>query len=101
MKVLTVCSEGINRSVVLASITKYKWGDVIAIGVNNTSPETLEMLYNWADYIIVVDKRLITQIPTKYSAKVKDWDVGEDRYPRAYNQELVEIFKRYIEQDKL
>jgi|ERR1035437_6155431 hypothetical protein len=98
-KVLTVCSEGINRSQVLAAIIKYKAGDTIAIGVNNTSPETLEMLYEWAEWIIVVDARLIPLIPEKYASKVHDWDVGEDRYPREYNKELLEIFHRYMEKD--
>ena len=99
MKVLTVCSQGINRSQVLASILKYKIGDTIPIGVENTSPETLNMLYEWADFIVVVDARLLSLIPIEYSKKVHDWDVGEDRYPREYNKELLEIFHRYMEKD--
>jgi galactitol-specific phosphotransferase system IIB component len=98
--VLTVCSEGINRSQVLAAILKYRY-DTIAIGVNNTKPKTLEMLYKWADFIVVTDARLLPAIPAKYSSKVHSWDVGEDRYPREYNQELLEIYHRYMEKDPL
>lgn len=55
MKVLCVCEHGNVRSVALAYLIKtiYKH-EAIAVGEEDTSPETMEMLGNWADKVIYV-----------------------------------------------
>lgn len=51
-KILCVCDIGISRSVHFASRLKYV-ADSLAVGLNTTTPETLDMLCKWADTIIV------------------------------------------------
>lgn len=97
MKILTVCDHGNNRSVTLAHLLKYWDNDVIAIGVNS-SERTLEMLYDWADYIITTDFTQV--IPDKYQYKTKMFYVGPDVFPRPMNRELMNIFKGYLKDNK-
>jgi hypothetical protein len=86
MKILTVCNEGNNRSVQFSHLLKYWNHDVIPIGLDNTSEETLNMLFNWADYIIITAKD--QKIPMRYYSKVVLFNIGDDHYPRPFNKEL-------------
>lgn len=102
MKIITVCKEGNNRSVQFSHLLKYKYrADVLPIGVDSCSPETQEMLYKWADYIIVTDAALLPLPVEGYESKIKLWDVGADSYPRPFNEELYEIAKRIIKENPL
>ena len=92
MRILTICEHGNVRSVALAYLLKTIYGyDVLACGVRETSEETREMLFTWADKIIVLDKKLI--IPNfqllHFSEKVIILDVGEDIWHDPYAQELI------------
>lgn len=100
MNILTVCDQGNNRSVQFAHLLKYKYkgSDAIAIGLKTTTEETLQMLYEWADVLILTEEKQLMNIPGAYHEKVKVWDVGEDRYPRPFNIELYEIAKQYIKE---
>lgn len=100
IKVLTVCDKGINRSVVLASLLKWDY-DTISMGTITTEKDTAKMLFEWAEVIIVVTEGLKLLIPKEYKDKVKVYDVGEDRFPRPFNLELVDYFKRYLEKDPI
>ncbi len=100
IKILTVCDQGNNRAVQFAHLLKYKYkADAIPVGLDTTSKETLDMLYTWADYIILTDKT--QKVPGEYTSKVKLWDVGEDRYPRPFNPVLLVIAKKMIEDNPL
>jgi predicted protein tyrosine phosphatase len=84
MKILTVCERGLNRSVT----AKYLLQDdheVIAAGLN-LAPDTLRMLYDWADRIVLLDARFSEGIP---AGKLVLCDVGPDRYEHHYNRELL------------
>ena len=81
-----------------AHLLKYWKHDVIPIGLNNTSKETLEMLYKWAEKIILTDYAL--RVPDEYSSKVKMWDVGGDIYPRPFNLDLHVKAKQILEDNK-
>jgi galactitol-specific phosphotransferase system IIB component len=99
MKILTVCDQGNNRSVQFAHLLKYWGNDCITAGLKTNSPETLDMLFQWADIIITTDDT--QQIPEQYQAKVKLLDVGPDKYPRPFNPELNAMVKRILEENKL
>ena len=98
MKILTVCSQGNNRSVHFAHALKYWNNDVIAIGVDNTSIPTLEMLFGWADVIIKTEDGQF--VPPQYEDKVRLFDVGPDTYKRPFNPELHVKVKRILEENK-
>lgn len=94
MKILVVCDEGNNRSVVLAHQLKY-WGhDVIPVGVKRNSPETIEMLRDWADRVIITEEGQLE------GDKVELWNIGPDNYPRPFNKELLAIVRDLMEQHK-
>lgn len=63
MKILCVCDQGNNRSVQFAHLLKY-WGhDTISVGIKTTSKETLDMLFKWADKIIVTEDDQFDSFP--------------------------------------
>lgn len=102
MKILTVCDQGNNRSVQFAHLLKYKYkADVLSMGIDNTSDETKNMLFEWADYIIVTEESQLYKIPAVIRVKCRLWDVGEDRYPRPFNKELLAIVRQYIAENPL
>lgn len=90
MKILTLCAQGNNRSVVLASILRneYKYKDVISQGAFTSSQETLVMLYDWADLIFVVEESLIGLVHPEYKEKVVFFNLGEDVWGYKHNPSL-------------
>lgn len=102
MKILCVCEHGNNRSVNFAQRLKYKYkADTISIGLTTTSQETLAMLYKWADYIIIPEKRLRQLMPDGFDEKIKYFEVGEDHFPRPFHPVLDRLVKQIIEQQPL
>lgn len=102
-KILCVCENGNNRSVQFAHLLRYKYrpSDTIPVGTSMHSKETLDMLYDWADIIIVVEDKLVHKIPDEFMDKVKIWHVGEDHYPRPFNTELLVKARKLIEDNPL
>lgn len=49
MRVLCICNGGNVRSVAMAQHLKEQGHDAIAVGLDHASPETLDMLKNWAE----------------------------------------------------
>lgn len=100
MKILCVCDIGNNRSVHFASQLKFWKHDTIAIGLDTTTQETLKMLYEWADIILLTENMQRLKMPEGYEAKIKFCDVGIDIYPRPYNAELLAKVRGYLEDNK-
>ncbi len=101
MKILICCDKGINRSVVFASHLKFWQHDTIAIGLDNTSQQTLTMLYHWADVIILTEQSQKAKVFNGlWDNKITVWDVGPDTYPRPYNPELLIKVKNYLETNR-
>lgn len=101
-KILCTCAEGTNRSVTFAHILKYvKNFETMTVGLEYHSPSTLEMMFKWADLIIVPERALLGRIPEKYQHKVRFYDVGPDVYPRPHNPELYAKIKRLLEKDRI
>lgn len=103
MNILTVCEQGNNRSVQFMQLLRYKYlgSDVLPMGINSFTDETKKMLFDWADHIILTDKRFRNMIEPAYNSKVKVWDVGPDTYPRPFNPELYNLAKQIIEDNPL
>lgn len=100
MKILTVCENGNNRSVHFAHRLKY-WGhDIIPIGVRTNSSETIKMLCEWADIIILTSSEPHIAVPSEYISKVRLFDVGPDIYKRPFNPELDTKVKQLLEDNK-
>lgn len=103
MNILTLCQRGNNRSVVLGSILrdKMKQKDVISAGAFTYSQETLVMLYDWADKILVVEKDLFHSVHPEYQDKVIIVDIGPDVWGYKPNPSLVNKATRLLQQIKL
>lgn len=100
--ILCVCEHGNNRSVTMAWLLKYVENfETLTAGVGYHTPETLKMLYEWADVITVPERKLVDMIPKEYMSKVKFYEIGEDIYPRPFNKELLSKAQRLMEEDKI
>lgn len=100
MKILVVCDQGNNRSVNFAHRLRYWKHEVIPVGINVLSFETLSMMYKWADKIIIVHGMQWRKIPEEFKAKTVLFDVGADQYPRPFNPQLDQKVRDYLEQNK-
>ena len=96
-KILTMCAGGNLRSVGLKYLLKYKYGhEALACGQDSNSPETIDMLCKWADYIIIVTGEYRKFIPQEYQSKLLCFDIGIDRFGYAFHPELLGGFDRMI-----
>ena len=102
-KILTMCAGGNVRSVGLKYLLKYKYGhEALACGQDANSAETIDLLCNWADYIIVVDNEYIKFIPEKHRINDKGeqkmfcYNIGVDRFGYAFHPELLGGFDKMI-----
>ena len=78
-KILCVCEGGNVRSVTLAYILKMNGIDALACGVTWNKSETVEMLFKWADKILIADKaNILDKIPEQYHSKITDMEIGSD-----------------------
>lgn len=99
-KIVTVCARGNSRSVALAFIFKDVLGhDAVAIGIESAGDDLKELLFTWADKIILVDETFKDLIPNKYKDKLLVWHVGVDRFFRGFEPDLLDMYKDYIEKE--
>lgn len=102
MKILCLCSGGNIRSVATSYLLKHTRAghDVLAAGVHTSSKETLEMLCNWAETILICGNHLAGMVPGPYQSKIRQLGIGEDIWGAASlkpellqlaNQELCKI----------
>ena len=88
---LIVCDGGNVRSASLATTLKLDYGrEAIAVGRLYMSPETLVMLSEWADRIVITQPHMIESIPEYQHHKVNIVDFGPDSWgisiPQTLNQ---------------
>ena len=103
-KILCICQRGNSRSVALAYLFKDVFNqDAIAIGCDTAEEDTRQMLYKWAECILVVDSKLKDivhdELPERYEEKFAIWDVGPDRYFLGFHPELLNQYMRYIDEE--
>lgn len=86
----------------MAHVLKYVENfETLTCGLEYHTPETLKMLFEWADVITVPEDKLLALIPEEYKNKVKFYNIGEDVYPRPFNQVLYAKAKELMEADKI
>lgn len=96
-KILVVCEGGNSRSVTMAYLLKQKYNkDALACGYRWNTPETMEMLYEWAEKIFAMDAKIMSAIPDKYGYKTYLTDVGSDKWLKI-NNELLSLCDNYYE----
>lgn len=82
MKILVLCSAGLNRSGAMLRVLKKDYKDrrfdALNAGLQVNERPTLEGLIDWADKIIVMDARLAPLVGPKGAKKVVVADVGDD-----------------------
>ena len=92
-RILTVCKHGLVRSVGLADVLKLHFEpvDVIPVGNASNSPETLEMLYEWADHIVIMEERYRKRIHIqKHRERAIVCEVGQDTYGNSHARPLID-----------
>ena len=65
--------------------------DALACGMEKNSPDTIKMLAEWADFIVVMEGWIADGIPPSERYKVRHCDVGPDRFRDPWHPELVEL----------
>jgi len=81
MKAVCLCQDANSRSVTCAYILKsYYHIDALCCGWNRNSKETLEMLFEWADTIFVMQQDYVKYVSEKYLSKIYVIDVGPDKW---------------------
>ncbi len=97
MKFACMCAGGNVRSVAMAYALKEKGHDALACGAIN-SLETREMIFQWADRILVMHEPLLKHVPSQFSGKVILTDVGPDPIGPTYVSTHPKTWKKVLEQ---
>lgn len=96
-RVLCICEGGNVRSVGLAFRLKQCHGlDAIAASWRFNSPETLKLLYGWADRIVVMQPEMWEHVPAEFRSKAAICDVGPDNYGTAFHPVLQDRLERLL-----
>lgn len=103
MNILIMCIRGDHRSVCMASILRNekKQRDVITCGAYTFSQETLVMLYDWADKIIVVDPKVQESVHPEYRDKMVILDMGDDPWGPSFAPQFKDRAHELIKQLEL
>ena len=97
MKILVACHAGICRSNAMARELKRYGDDVIVAGLGYNAPETIHMLTEWADKIVVLQSELVDLVPADSREKVVVGDVGPDVWQDPSNLDLVARVKVIVD----
>lgn len=80
-RILCICRGGSSRSVGIRNVLAWMHGhDALAAGFEGNTPETLEMLFKWAEIIVCARDKFLKEIPEPYQHKVRICEVGRDVY---------------------
>jgi predicted protein tyrosine phosphatase len=91
---LCVCDGGNVRSYALAYVLHDLLGhEAIAVGRIRVTTETLALLCEWADTIVLMQPHMEDSVDAKFKAKLRCVDVGPDRWGVYVNPELLEMVK--------
>jgi predicted protein tyrosine phosphatase len=102
MKVLTICEGGVVRSTSLARVLRTRRNDpsamhdAIAIAGRWNTRETINMLCEWAELIVVMETYMAKKyIEERFRHKLKICDVGPDRFGWALHPELQGLVRKW------
>lgn len=93
MRIVTVCEEGLNRSVAAKWLLQWR-NEVLSTGTARMSPYTLAMLWTWAERVILLDATLKPDPPIP-PHKLVVWHLGPDRWPRPFPPDLLRLLRQY------
>ena len=97
-KILCICQNGNCRSVATCYCLKKRgYKNVIATGWNNTSSETLKMLCDWADKILVAKPSHGDMLPNGKEKIDQVFTIGDDKWLNPMNKELKEIINKQLD----
>lgn len=93
VKIVVMCRQGLVRSVSLTDVLKlhFRPVDVIPIGYFANTEATKNMLFAWADHVIVMEQHMAKKVPDEFAAKVSVCEVGPDVYGRHNHPRLLEL----------
>ena len=94
MKILVICQRGNVRSVTVATLLKDYAGlnDVIALGVQTSTPETLQYMVEWADLVINAGQTELVDYLDWPSVKAYVYlGIEIDRWQKSMHPELMRI----------
>jgi predicted protein tyrosine phosphatase len=95
MKILTICSAGAVRSVGMAYLLKEMYGhDAIPVGHDLNSQQTIDMLADWADLIIVMQPQYAAGLPMRDAHKIIKIDIGPDIWGNSLHPDLLAKLKQ-------
>lgn len=100
-RIAIICRGGLVRSVTLGYVLKFHYGlDVLCLGWEVNSSETMDMVLQWADRILVVEAKILQIVPGKYRTKTFAYAIGEDRWGMSLHPALIEKCVGLVEQDE-
>ncbi len=99
MKILTICEGGNVRSVSLGYVLKDLCAprhDAVALGAGRNSPETIRMMCEWADRIVVMQPEFKKSVPEEFHEKLSVCDVGPDVFGSPLHPTLTGICGKFV-----
>ena len=104
MKFLTVCRGGIVRSVAMRRELVLSGQDAVAVGHDFNSPETIAMLMEWADWVILMQPTMFWMLPKearqRHKHKIRVCNVGEDIWGDSFHPDLREQTEAAVDEWK-
>lgn len=94
---LCICQWGHSRSVALARVLHGRGEAAVAIGAGS-SGDAIIPLSAWADRIALLEPGFKRYVPEEHWHKVVNFNVGPDRWSNPYNQELLAILSKMVDQ---
>ena len=99
VKILTVCRQGLVRSVALADVLKLHFEpvDVLPVGWVANAGSTMDMLLKWSDHVIAMHqpyydglKEAIYELDKEVQPKLHLCEVGRDTYKNSKHRVLID-----------
>lgn len=87
---LVVCDGGNVRSHAIAYVLKWEMHqEAIAVGRLYMTDDTMRLLSEWAEIIVIVQSHMIESIPVSEHGKVRCAELGVDRWGYHFHPELM------------
>ncbi len=100
MKILCICDQGNKRAVYTRFLLGHKH-EALAAGVKTNSPETLQMLCEWADKILLAELGMRQYVHKDYYYKVDNrFEIGPDIYKPSIKGNLKRIVRNRLRELK-
>ncbi len=101
--ILCLCEQGVDRSGAMKHelVIKRGYKNVLTAGTHTTTPETLRMLGNWAELIIVAaDQSVWDVVPWDLKGKAVFENIGKDIWHRPDDPQLEKICQNIADKYK-